>query len=125
MKITEITVSAGRKFNHPLESYSNLSPSVTLRATLDEGDDPHACTVSLQAQAETVVEEHKRKMLADIEATHQISLQQQEIASLESTIKRAQERLERFKNPDSRPTLPPPYKPDAPTVEIEDDEIPI
>ena len=39
MKITNIVVRAGRTFNHPHESYSNLKPEVELTATLDEGDD--------------------------------------------------------------------------------------
>ena len=30
-KITEITVSAGRTFNHPHESFSNLKPHVALK----------------------------------------------------------------------------------------------
>lgn len=31
MKVIEIIVSAGRTFNHPNESYSNLRPQVSVR----------------------------------------------------------------------------------------------
>jgi hypothetical protein len=52
MKVNEIRVSAGRTFNHPYESYSNLRFDVHLNAKLDEGEDPVAATRQLQAQAE-------------------------------------------------------------------------
>ena len=55
MQITEITVHAGRTFNHPYESYSNLRPSLTLRAILTDGEDHLAATKALQAQAEGLV----------------------------------------------------------------------
>lgn len=94
MKVTEITVSAGRTFSHPYESYSNLKPFVSLKATLDADDDPVKATRDLQAQAETIVEDHKRNMLASLAELRELSLKQQEIAQLDEQIKRAQMRLD-------------------------------
>lgn len=87
MKVKEIEVSAGRTFNHPYESYSNLKPSVTMKATLDDDDDPVKCTQQLQAKAEELVEDHKR-----------IMLKQQEVHRLESQIKSAQSELDRLRD---------------------------
>jgi len=67
MQITEIAVKAGRVFNHPHESYSNLQPSIELRAKLDPGEDPDVCARALQLRAETLVETHKQGMLESIE----------------------------------------------------------
>lgn len=52
MKITQITVTAGRTFNHPHEQYSNLRPEVVLHATLDDSDDVSESTRKLQQQLE-------------------------------------------------------------------------
>jgi hypothetical protein len=38
-QITEISVSASRKFNHPFEDYSNLESHVTLHASLTDNED--------------------------------------------------------------------------------------
>ncbi len=63
MKITQITVKAGRTFNHPFESYSNLRPEVELTATVDDGESPIEAAAELQETAEKLVEDHKTKML--------------------------------------------------------------
>lgn len=63
MKVTQITVEAGRTFNHPYESYGNLRPALSITAQLEEGDDWEACTRQLQAQAEAQIEMHKLAML--------------------------------------------------------------
>jgi Zn-dependent M16 (insulinase) family peptidase len=93
MKITEIVVSAGRTFNHPYESYSNFKPQVTLKATLTEKDEPIAATKKLQAAAEQLVEEQKQRMLQDLEDLQNQARRQATIASLERTIKQAQDEL--------------------------------
>ena len=63
MEITEITVSAGRTFNHPYETYSNLRPGVTVKATLAPGENPTKAINELQALAEKTVEDHKQALL--------------------------------------------------------------
>ena len=58
-KITEITVSAGRTFNHPHESFSNLKPHVALKVEVLPGEDAGEVAKALQAQAEGLVEDLK------------------------------------------------------------------
>jgi len=101
MQITEIVVSAGRTFNHPYEDYSNLRPSVTLKATLTEGDDPEEETNRLQAKAEKLVEDHKQSLIKSLHELYQMSVTQAELQSLEDSLKRAQDRIKelREKNP--------------------------
>lgn len=97
MKITEIIVSAGRTFNHPYESYSNLRPQVTLKSTLEDGDNPQQAVKALQAQAEQQIEDHKQRMLAQMEALYELQLAERDIMSLEEQIKKASERLVRLR----------------------------
>lgn len=97
MKVSEITVHAGRTFSHPHESYSNLKPQVTVRATLEDGEDWQAAIKSLQAQAESLVEDHKQTMLRSLEELQQMSRRQAEAQSLERTIRDSQERLDRLR----------------------------
>lgn len=94
MEITEIIVSAGRTFNHPYKSYSNLRPQVSLKAVLGPEDDPKKAVKALQEQAEKAVEDHKQKMLAHLEALDEIQAIDREVMSLEEQISRAQARLE-------------------------------
>ena len=63
MQITEITVSYGR--TQSLESYCNVRPSVTLRATLDEGEDPEAARAQLLDEARAIVCEEVDRALED------------------------------------------------------------
>jgi DNA repair exonuclease SbcCD ATPase subunit len=98
MKIERITVSAGRTFNHPHESYSNLKPFITLEATLIEGDDPEACVKELQGKAERMVEDHKTNMLASLNSLYEAEQINGQILSMESELKRAQSRLEQLRS---------------------------
>ncbi len=91
--VRKITVSAGRTFNHPFESYSNLKPFVTVEADLQEGEDFKEVTKELQAQAEQLVEDHKQNMLKSLRDLHTIGEKQRRIASLESSIQRNQVEL--------------------------------
>jgi len=104
MQVTEISVSAGRTFNHPYESFSNLKPHLTLKAALDEGEDPAAVAKDLQAKAEQLVEDHKQNMLKSLEELHNLTLAQQEMMSLERQLKNAQERIDELRkdNPQLR-----------------------
>lgn len=102
MKITTITVHAGRTFNHPHEQYSNLRPEVVLTATLDEGEDAAAAARSLQAKAEGLVEDHKNGLLRSIEELHNLTERQSELRGLQKQLQSAQSRIEeiRKENPD-------------------------
>jgi len=104
MQVTEISVSAGRTFNHPYESFSNLKPHLTIKAALDEGEDPAAVAKDLQAKAEQLVEDHKQNMLKSLEELHNLTLAQQEMMSLERQLKNAQERIDELRkdNPQLR-----------------------
>lgn len=97
MKVTQIVVNAGRTFNHPFESYSNLRPEVTLTASLDEGDSVDECTKSLQAKAEKMVEDHKNHLLDSLTLINERQGVAREIESLESNIKRCQTSLEHLR----------------------------
>jgi len=103
MKITTITVSAGRTFNHPYEQYSNLRPEVTMTATLEEGEDPAAATKELQSRAEGLVEDHKRGLMSSIEELHKLSEYQAEVRGLQEQLTRAQNRMNDIRQ--QNPTL--------------------
>lgn len=94
MKVTTIVVTAGRTFNHPFESYSNLRPEVSITATVEEGEGPDDAVRKLQARAEQLVEDHKANMLRSIEELQNLSVARQEIQGLQQTITRGQQRLD-------------------------------
>jgi hypothetical protein len=108
MKVTQIKVSAGRTFNHPHEDYSNLRPHVELVAELTEGDDPAAAVKQLQAQAESLVEDHKQNLLRSLNELYELSERQAEIRGLQSQLESAQSRLDaiRQKHPEMLLTSP-------------------
>ncbi len=94
MKITEITVNAGRTLQHPCESYANIRPSVTLKASLADGDDPLEATRQLQRQAEQMVEEHSMVLKASLLERDVASREEHELAKLTQSIASNQQRLE-------------------------------
>jgi hypothetical protein len=98
MKITEIVVTAARTFNHPHEQYSNLRPEVTLKATLNDGEDPTAAVKALQTQAEGIVEDHKQTMLSSLKELYQLTERQAEVQGLQKELQRAQDRLKEIRN---------------------------
>ena len=108
MDITEITVSAGRTFNHPYESFSNLRPNVTVKAVLAPGDDPQKAINDLQALAEKSVEDHKQALLHSLEELHFLSEAQRDMTTLAEQITRSQARLEQIRNrhPELQQQLP-------------------
>lgn len=93
MKITEITVTAGRTVPHPIESYANLKPMVTLKAVLDDGEDHIQAIKTLQASAEEIVEDHANNLKTHLREMHYLSQKQREVASLEKAIQQSQERI--------------------------------
>jgi hypothetical protein len=80
VKITEITVSSGRVIPHPRESYANLRPMLSLRASVDETEDITAAVATLQAQAEALLASHVAHLELDIEAEYQAERKRQDEA---------------------------------------------
>ena len=79
MNITTITVSAGRGFNHPYQSYANFKFDLHLTATLNDEEDPDDALAALQRKAEGAAEAHKNNILKDIERKREIANVAQEI----------------------------------------------
>ena len=97
MEITEITVSAGRTFNHPYETYSNLRPNVTIKANLAPGEDAQKVIKDLQALAEKSVEDHKQGLLRSLEELNNLTERQREMTTLADQLTRNQRRLEEIR----------------------------
>lgn len=106
MQVTEITVSAGRTFNHPFEQFSNLRPSVTVKAIVAEGEDPTKAINELQALAEKTVEDHKQALLHSLEELHYLSEAQRDMTTLAEQITQAQTRLEAIRKNHPQLALP-------------------
>lgn len=108
MQIKQVTVSAGRTFNHPYESYSNFRHHVELIADVLDGESPEESTKALQAKAESMVEDHKQNLLRSVRELREMTEMQSEISSLETSLKRGQERLEELRkaHPSTQPLLP-------------------
>lgn len=96
-QIIEIIVSAGRTVNHPYESYSNLKPHLTLKATISASDDFEAEYKALAARAERMIEDHKDTLLGGIRAIYDMREAEREITSLEQQIARSQQQVERLR----------------------------
>lgn len=97
MRIEQIKVKAGRVFNHPYESFSNLRPEIELTATLEAGDDPIQATRELQAQAEQLVEDHKQNMLKSIHELETLSVRQKRMRQLSSQLKECQAEMDQIR----------------------------
>lgn len=93
MKIQEITVHASRTLPHPIENYANIKPEVTLRATLEDGEDPAEAVRQLQATAENLVENHAAVLKASIEDRELFKREQVELDRLRSSVVTNQARL--------------------------------
>lgn len=96
-KVTELTVSAGRVIPHPFQQYANLRPMITIKAQLDDGEDFEAVAKDLQAKAEGMIEDHSRYMVKSLEELEELTRRQAKVASLEASIRRAQEDLDRLR----------------------------
>jgi len=106
VNINKIVVSAGRTFNHPYESYSNLRPHVQLTATLDETDDAEKCVKDLQAKVEMMVEDHKKTLLDSLHKLEEMQRREREITKLESLIRISQQSLQNLRdNPIEEPLM--------------------
>lgn len=98
MKVTEIIVSAGRVVSHPTEQYANLRPQLTIKATIDDGEDYEAVTKAMQAKVEKLIEDHKNSLVEQILEMDRMRHEDAEIANLESGIQESQVRLERLRS---------------------------
>lgn len=98
MKVIEVNVSAGRVISHPIESYSNLKPMVSLKAVLDEGDDFEQCVKDLQAKAEGLVEDHANHLKKHIRDMYYLGEKEKEVKRLEASITASQERLQEVRS---------------------------
>lgn len=94
MQVTEISVSAARTINHPVESYANLKPMVSLKAVLDESDDVSQCVKDLQAKAEELVEDHASQFKTHIRDMYYLDQKQKKLISLEASLHKTQKELE-------------------------------
>lgn len=97
MHVTEISVTAGRTFSHPHESYSNLRPSVTMKASLEDGEDVRHATQLLQAKCERLVEDHKTMLLDSLDQIFNTDQIDKQIVDLERQLTNAQARLEQLR----------------------------
>jgi len=70
LKVTQVSVMAARTFNNPYEAYSNFRPSVTMTAELTEGQKPEEVLYALQQSAERIVENHKHRILNELEGMY-------------------------------------------------------
>jgi len=94
MQITEITVSAARTINHPVENYANLKPMVSLKAVLGDGDDYSQAVKDLQAKAEELVEDHATQLKKHIRDMYYLDQKQKQLLSLEASLHKTQRELE-------------------------------
>ena len=108
MKVTKITVRAGRCVPHPLYDYGNLKADLELVAELEEGDDPDAVRQQLQEDIESQVEQHVadlREGILDLQAQTD---RRERIKQLERDLAARNEELERIRTEfDDRPLLMP------------------
>jgi glycerol-3-phosphate O-acyltransferase len=68
MFISEITVQSQISYVNPNEDFGNFRPSVTLRARLQEGEDPVRAARKLQRIADVHLEEHREMTLERLAA---------------------------------------------------------
>lgn len=94
MRITEIVVSAGRTVSHPVESYANLKPQLTLKAVLGDDENAIEAVKALQAQAEQLIEDHARNLADAIREAHFLELRTKRIGELEREIRLKQQDLD-------------------------------
>lgn len=93
MKVTAISVTAGRTFNHPFEQYANLRFDMHLNADLADGEDAVEAIKALTAQTEELAEGHKQALLKDIRTLEKIQRANREISDLEERMASADARL--------------------------------
>ena len=107
MKIKTITVTAGRVLPHPLESYANIRPEITLTADIEDGEDPDTAARALQGKAESLLEQHSadlKKFLQDQEDRRNRAA---ELRTLRDRMDRDKERLTALQEQEKRDAADP------------------
>lgn len=64
MKITSVSVNAGRTLSMPGTNYANVRPQVTFTAEIQDGEDAFAAAATLQERAETFMEDACDQIIA-------------------------------------------------------------
>lgn len=64
MKITSISVNAGRTLSMPGTNYANVRPQVTFNADVEPGEDPYQAAASLVCRAEAFMEDQCDQIVA-------------------------------------------------------------
>jgi len=70
MQVTEIQVHASTGFKHPHERFANFKLGVTLKATIQPGENIWEATRQLQTLAESLVQAEKEATLKRIEEAY-------------------------------------------------------
>jgi hypothetical protein len=117
MKVTNVTVWAGRTFNHPYENYSNFKPSISISADIAADGDYEKALEQLQTEAEQMMERHKERMLSDLERLRKIEFNTSRAERLHETIKQAEKELAVLKK-DDVDALPAPEEEDDPGDDV-------
>jgi seryl-tRNA synthetase len=68
-----------------------------MEATLEESEDATKATKDLQAKAEALAEEHKTNLLRSVDELREMTSIQQEVSSLEESLKRGAARLDEIR----------------------------
>lgn len=86
MKTIEIIAGAQAGFNHPTEDYANFKPSITLKAILEDGDDPDASALALLTKASKLVEIERSRIEAKIRHDEAIVDAESQVRRWESVV---------------------------------------
>jgi len=93
MKISRVTVRAGRCVPHPLHSYGNLKADLEIVADLEDGDDPDEVRKELQSKIESDVEQHVADLKEGIRDLQASASQRERIARLQKELEDKQKQL--------------------------------
>lgn len=85
-KIIEIIAGDSHGFNHPFEQYANFKPSVTLKALVEDGEDPGQVARDLLAKAHGLVIGERERIEEQIERERLIAEAEQALDSLPGQI---------------------------------------
>lgn len=86
MKIIEVIAGAASAFNHPYEQYANFKPSITLKALVEDGEDPIEAGRKLQVTAQQMIDQERQRIEADLEREQNIQRAEHEVKRWESVV---------------------------------------
>ena len=120
MNITKIQVSANRAFPDPDDPKTTLRMGVCLEAALDQNDIAGACVDTLQASAETLVENHREKLVSSLENRRSIQHLNDTLSDImDSTDEQCEEEKRLVKTIDKLEALPSIFNDEKPEPERE------